>query len=55
MPSLVALTLIALPRILISTMHSGREIDPDIVDAARGMGISASGCARSIELPLAVP
>ncbi len=55
MPSLVALTLIALPPILINTIIGVREIDPDIVDAARGMGMSAVDVLRSIELPLAVP
>jgi osmoprotectant transport system permease protein len=55
MPSLVALTLIALPPILINTITGVREIDPDIVDAARGMGMSAADVLRSIELPLAVP
>jgi len=55
MPSLVALTLIALPPILINTITGVREIDPDIVDAARGMGMSAVDVLRSIELPLAVP
>jgi len=55
MPSLVALTLIALPPILVNTVTGVREIDPDIVDAARGMGMSSADVLRSIELPLAVP
>jgi osmoprotectant transport system permease protein len=55
LPSLVALTLIALPPILINTIIGVREIDADIVDAARGMGMSNRDVLRRIELPLAVP
>jgi osmoprotectant transport system permease protein len=55
LPSLVALTLIALPPILINTITGVREIDADIVDAARGMGMSNRDVLRRIELPLAVP
>jgi osmoprotectant transport system permease protein len=55
LPSLVALTLIALPPILINTITGVREIDADVVDAARGMGMSAADILRRIELPLAVP
>src|SRR6266542_483924 len=55
LPSLVALTLIALPPILINTITGVREIDADIVDAARGMGMSGGDVLRKIELPLAVP
>ncbi|HZI85114.1 MAG TPA: ABC transporter permease [Casimicrobiaceae bacterium] len=55
LPSLVALTLIALPPVLINTIVGVREIDPDIIDAARGMGMSGRDVLRRIELPLAVP
>jgi osmoprotectant transport system permease protein len=55
LPAVVALTLIALPPILINTITGVREIDPDVVDAARGMGMSARDVLRRIELPLAVP
>jgi osmoprotectant transport system permease protein len=55
MPSLVALTLIALPAVLINTVVGVREIDADIIDAARGMGMSNRDVLRRIELPLAVP
>ena len=55
LPSLVALTLIALPPVLINTITGVREIDPDIIDAARGMGMSGRDMLRRIELPLAVP
>jgi osmoprotectant transport system permease protein len=55
LPSLVALVLIALPPVLINTIVGVREIDPDVIDAARGMGMSGRDVLRRIELPLAVP
>ena len=32
-----------------------REVDPDVRDAARGMGLSGRQLVRRVELPLAVP
>jgi osmoprotectant transport system permease protein len=55
LPSVVALTLIALPPILINTIAGLRGIEPDVIDAARGMGMSDREVLRKIELPLAVP
>jgi len=55
LPSLVALTLIALPPVLINTIVGVREISMDVIDSARGMGMSARDVLRRIELPLAVP
>ena len=54
-PSLVALTLIALPPILTNTIIGIIGVDPDVVDAARGMGFTQRQILRGIELPLAVP
>jgi osmoprotectant transport system permease protein len=54
-PSLFALSLLALPPILLNTIAGMRGIDPDVVDAARGMGMTARGVLRRIEWPLAVP
>ena len=54
-PSLFALTLLALPPILINTVAGLRGVDADVVDAARGMGMTPRAILRSIELPLAVP
>jgi len=55
MPSLFALTLLALPPILINTYIAVRQVDPDIVDAALGMGMTGSEIMRKVELPIAVP
>ena len=54
-PSLFALTLLALPPILINTYTAVRQVDPDIIDAARGMGMTVGEIVRKIELPLATP
>ena len=55
MPSLFALTLLALPPILTNTITAVRGVDADVVDAARGMGMRASEVFRKIELPLSLP
>jgi osmoprotectant transport system permease protein len=55
MPSLFALTLLALPPILINTYTAVRQVDPDIVDAARGMGMTRGEIVRKVEVPLALP
>ncbi|MBK9607962.1 MAG: ABC transporter permease [Betaproteobacteria bacterium] len=54
-PSWFALTLLALPPILINTCAGMREVDADVVDAARGMGMSAREIVFRIKLPLALP
>ena len=54
-PSLFALTLLALPPILINTYTAVRQVEPDVVDAARGMGMTHNEIRRKVELPLALP
>jgi len=54
-PSLFALTLLALPPILINTVTAIRQVDPDIVDAARGMGMARREIMGGVELPIALP
>jgi osmoprotectant transport system permease protein len=54
-PSWFALTLLAMPPILINTCTAVREVDFDVVDAARGMGMDAGEIIRKIKLPLALP
>src|SRR5216117_2914589 len=54
-PSWFALTLLALPPILINTYTAVREVDADAVDAARGMGMAAGQIIGKIKLPLALP
>ena len=54
-PSLFALSLLALPPIVLNTITGIAGIDPDIVDAARGMGMTRREILRRIEWPLALP
>jgi osmoprotectant transport system permease protein len=54
-PSLFALTLLALPPILINTCTALQQVDPDMVDAARGMGMTRAQIMRKVELPVAIP
>lgn len=55
LPAAVALTLLAIPPILTNTYVGLTQVDPDAVEAARGMGMSAWELLRTIELPLVVP
>ena len=54
-PALVALTLLALPPILINTYAAVGQVDADVIDAARGMGMTQREITRRIVVPLAVP
>jgi osmoprotectant transport system permease protein len=51
----LALVLLAIPPILTNAYVGVREVDPEAVDAARGMGMSGAQIARLVELPLALP
>ena len=51
----IALTLLAIPPILISTDVGFRSIDPAIKEAAKGMGMEQRQILQQIELPLALP
>ncbi len=54
-PSLVALTLLAAPPVLLNTDAGLRAIDPAILEAGRGMGYPAVRLLREVQLPLALP
>ncbi|HHP7244693.1 MAG TPA: ABC transporter permease [Elainellaceae cyanobacterium] len=51
----IALTILVMPPILISTDVAFRNIDPMIREAAVGMGMAPNQILRSIEIPLALP
>jgi osmoprotectant transport system permease protein len=51
----VALTLLALPPVLINTDAAFRGVDPAVIEAARGMGMSARQMLWRVEFPLALP
>ncbi len=51
----LALVLLAIPPILTNTYVGVRQVDRDVIDAGRGMGLSPQQVVRRIELPLALP
>ncbi len=53
--ALIALTVLALPPILINTDTAFRRIDPAVREAALGMGMSRGQLLRRVEIPLALP
>ncbi len=54
-PAIFALVLYAFLPILRNTIVGLQQVDPFVVESARGMGMSRSAVLRRIELPLAVP
>jgi osmoprotectant transport system permease protein len=54
-PTVVALFLLALPPIFTNTYAGIRGVDADIVEAARGMGITERRIVVEVEMPLASP
>ena len=51
---MLALVLLAIPPILTNTYVGVRQVDPEVIDAGRGMGLTAQQVIRRIELPLAI-
>lgn len=54
-PTFAALFLLAVPPILTNTYVGVRQIDPEIVDAAHGIGMNDMQVIRHVRLPLAMP
>ncbi len=53
--TLIALVLFALPPLITNAYVGITEVDRDIVEAARGVGMSGRQVFASVELPLAMP
>jgi osmoprotectant transport system permease protein len=51
----LALALLAIPPILANAYVGIRQVEPEAVDAARGMGMTGLQIVRHVELPLALP
>ena len=51
----LALVLLAIPPILTNTYVGVRQVDRELVDSARGMGMTGFQIVRSVELPIALP
>lgn len=54
-PSVVALTLLAIPPVLINTTVGFRQVDPAMREAAYAMGMTTPQVLAQIEFPLALP
>jgi osmoprotectant transport system permease protein len=54
-PSAVALVLLAIPPIFTNTYTGVRDVDPGVVESARGMGMRGSEVLTRAELPNALP
>src|SRR4029079_346974 len=54
-PTIAALVLLAFPVILINTMVGIQQVDDDVIEAARGMGMNGRQVLMQLELPLAMP
>jgi osmoprotectant transport system permease protein len=55
LPIIIALTALAIPPMVTNSYVALREVDPDIKEAARGMGYRELALVLRVELPLAVP
>ena len=53
--TMVALAVFAIPPLLTNAYVGMREVDRDVVEAARGMGLSSWQVVRKVEVPLALP
>jgi osmoprotectant transport system permease protein len=51
----IALTALAIPPVLTNTYVGMREVDADVRDAAKAMGLTGGQVLRRVEAPLAVP
>jgi len=54
-PAVVALTILAIPPILLNSYVGLRDVDPTVLDAAVGMGMTRGQILRKTRLPLAAP
>jgi osmoprotectant transport system permease protein len=54
-PSVIALTLLGIPPILLNTIAGLRGVDPAAIDAARGMGMTRLQILWRVEMPLVLP
>ncbi|MFF8815941.1 ABC transporter permease [Streptomyces pactum] len=55
LPTVLALVLFALPPLLTNAYVGMREADREVVEAARGMGMTGGQLIARVELPLALP
>lgn len=54
-PTFLGMTLLAIPPVLVNTYAALREVDRDLIEAARGMGMREAQVLRRLEIPLGLP
>lgn len=54
-PAIIALVALAVPPIVTNTYTAIRGVDPDVREAARGMGLTGPQVLRRVELPMGAP
>lgn len=54
-PTIIALIILGIPPVLLNTYTGIRSIDPAVIDAAKGMGMTSRQIATKIQAPLVVP
>ena len=54
-PTFFALVPLGIPPVLTNSYVAVRAVDPDVVEAARGMGLRERQVLRQVELPIAAP
>lgn len=54
-PGIIALTLLGIPPVVVNTYVGLREVDQDLVEAARGMGMREREVLRRVEIPIGLP
>jgi osmoprotectant transport system permease protein len=55
LPTEIVLVLLAIPPILSNTYAGVQNVDPDVRDAAAGMGMTGTEVVRKVEFPIALP
>lgn len=55
LPGILALAALAIPPVVVNAYAGLRDVDPDLVDAARGMGMRELQVLRRVEIPIALP
>jgi osmoprotectant transport system permease protein len=55
MPSVIALALLGIPPIVTNTFAGLREVDPDLQEAGRGVGMTEGQLLWRVEVPVALP
>jgi osmoprotectant transport system permease protein len=55
LPTIIALTALGIPPIVVNAYVGLREVDRELVEAATGMGMRASEVLRRVEIPIALP